>query len=76
MRPGSAAPLLVSTVSTGLLCLLVGAHERRGRSDTKVECMATTARISHLVRDIYNSFISAVVTAQSSKHLPVLLCPL
>ena len=47
----SAAPLPVSTASTGLLCLLVGAHVHRGRSNTEVECIATTAHISHLVHD-------------------------
>ena len=52
-RPGSAASLPVSTTSAGLLCLLVGAHVHRGRSDTEVECVATTMRISHLVHDIY-----------------------
>ena len=36
MRPGSVALLPVSTTSTGLLCLLVGAHVHRGRSDTEV----------------------------------------
>ena len=51
MRPGSAAPLPVSTASTGLLCLLVGACVHRGRSDTEVECVATTMRIPHLVCD-------------------------
>ena len=53
MRPRSAAPLPISTTSTGLLCLSVGAREHCGRSDTEVECMATTAHISHSVRDIY-----------------------
>ena len=53
MRPGSATPLPVSTASTGLLWLSVGAHVHRGRSVTEVECMATAARISHSVRDIY-----------------------
>ena len=54
MRPWSATPLPVSTTSTGLLCLSVGARVHKGRSYTEVECMATTMRISHLVRDIYN----------------------
>ena len=36
MRPRSAASLPVSTASTGLLCLLVGARVYRGRSDTEV----------------------------------------
>ena len=53
MRRGSAAPLPVSTTSTGLLCLSVGAHVHRGRSDTEVEHVATTARILHSVHDIY-----------------------
>ena len=53
MRPGSAAPLPISTASTGLLCLLVGACVHRGRSNTEVECMATTTHISHLVCDIF-----------------------
>ena len=53
MRPGSAASLPDSTTSTGLLCFLVGAREHHGRSDIEVDCMATTARISHLVSDIY-----------------------
>ena len=35
------------------MCLSVGAREHRGRSDTEVERVATTARISHLARDIY-----------------------
>ena len=52
-RPGSAAPLPVSTASTGLLRLLVGAHVHCGRSDTEVKCVATTVRTSHLVRDTY-----------------------
>ena len=52
MRPGSAAPLPVSTASTGLLCLSVGARVHRGRSDTEVEHMATTVHISHSVSDI------------------------
>ena len=51
MRPGSAAPLPVSTASTGLLYLSVGAHVHPGRSDTEVECMATTMHILHLVHD-------------------------
>ena len=50
-RPGSATRLPVSTASTGLLCLSVGAHVHHGRSNTEVECVATTARISHLVCD-------------------------
>ena len=36
MRPGSVALLPVSTASTGLLCLSIGAHVHRGRSDTEV----------------------------------------
>ena len=36
MRPGSVALLPVSTASTGLLCLSVGAHVHHGRSDIKV----------------------------------------
>ena len=36
MRPGSVALLPVSTASTGLLCLSVGAHAHRGRSDIEV----------------------------------------
>ena len=56
-RPRSATPLLVSTTSTGLLCLLVGAHEHRGRSKTKVECVATTTHISHLVCDTYVTYL-------------------
>ena len=36
MKPGSVALLPVSTASTGLLCLLVGAHVHPGRSDTEV----------------------------------------
>ena len=36
MRPGSVTSLLVSTASTGLLCLSVGAHVHRGRSVTEV----------------------------------------
>ena len=35
-RPGSAALLPVSTASTGLLCLLVGACVHRVRSDTEL----------------------------------------
>ena len=35
MRPGSASLLPVSTASTGLLCLLVGAHVHCVRSDTE-----------------------------------------
>ena len=46
-------PLPVSTASTGLLCLLVRARVHRGRSDTEVEQVATTAHILHLVHDIY-----------------------
>ena len=53
MRPRSATSLPVSTASTGLLCLLVGARVHCGRSDTEVECEATTTRIPHLVRDTY-----------------------
>ena len=53
MRPGSATPLPVSTTSTGLLCLLVGARVHHGRSNTDVERVATTTHISHLVHDIY-----------------------
>ena len=51
MRPGSAAPLPVSTASTGLLCLSVGARVHRGRSNTGVEHVATITCFSHLVRD-------------------------
>ena len=36
MRPGSASSLPVSTTSTGLLCLSVGACVHHGRSITKV----------------------------------------
>ena len=35
-RPGSVTSLPVSTASTGLLCLLVGAHVHHGRSITEV----------------------------------------
>ena len=52
MRPGSVAPLPVSTASTGLLCLSVGAHVHHSRSNTKVEHIATTMCIPHLVHDI------------------------
>ena len=51
MRPRSVASLPVSTASTGLLCLSVGAHVHHGRSVTEVECMAATMCILHLVRD-------------------------
>ena len=54
MNPRSVAPLPVSTASTGLLCLSVGAHVHHGRSDTEVEHVATTVCIPHLVRDIYS----------------------
>ena len=50
MRPGSVTSLPVSTASTGLLCLSVGAHVHRGRSFTKVEHVAATVRISHSVQ--------------------------
>ena len=36
MRPGSVALLPVSTTSTGLLCLSVGAHVHHSRSNTEV----------------------------------------
>ena len=36
MRPGSVSSLPVSTASTGLLCLSVGAHVHHGRNITKV----------------------------------------
>ena len=36
MRPGSAALLPVSTASTRLLCLLVGAHVHCVKSDTEL----------------------------------------
>ena len=36
MRPVSATLLPVSTTSTGLLCLSVGAHVHRVRSDTEL----------------------------------------
>ena len=36
MRPGSVALLPVSTASTGLLCLSVGARVHHDRSDTEV----------------------------------------
>ena len=36
MRPGSVALLPVSSASTGLLCLSVGARVHCGRSDTEV----------------------------------------
>ena len=52
-RPRSAASLPDSTTSTGLLCLLVGACVHHGRSDIEVDRVATTARASHSVRDIY-----------------------
>ena len=42
MRPGSAASLPDSTTSTGLPCLLIGACEHCGRSNIKVDHMATT----------------------------------
>ena len=45
MRPGSVAPLPVSTTSTGLLCLSVGARVHCGRNDTEVVHVATTACI-------------------------------
>ena len=51
MRPRSATSLPDSTTSTGLLCLLVGAHVHRGRGDIKVDCVATTACILHSVHD-------------------------
>ena len=47
-RPGSATSLPDSTASTGLLCLLVGAHVHRGRSDIKVDHVATTVCILHI----------------------------
>ena len=52
-RPRSTASLPDSTASTGLQCLLVGAHVHHGRSDIKVDSVATTACISHSVHDIY-----------------------
>ena len=51
MRPGSAASLPDSTASTGLQCLSVGAQVHHGRSNIEVDCVATTAHISHLVHD-------------------------
>ena len=51
MRPGSAASLPDSTAPTGLLCLSVGTRVHHGRSDIKVDHVATTAHILHLVRD-------------------------
>ena len=53
MRPGSTTSLPDSTASTGLLCLLVGARVHRGRSNIKVDHVATTVHILHLVHDIY-----------------------
>ena len=61
MRPGSAAPLPVSTTSTGLLCLSVGARVHHGRSDTEVECMAITTHISHSMCDIYATPLPMIV---------------
>ena len=58
MRPGSAASLPDSTTSTGLPCLSVGTRERRGRSGTAEDCMATTARVLNLVHDIYMQKLS------------------
>ena len=52
-RPGSAASLPDSTTSTGLLCLLVGARVHCGRSDIKVDHVATTMHILHSVHDNY-----------------------
>ena len=49
-RPGGATSLPDSTTSTGLLCLLVGACVHHGRSDIKVDHMATTVHILHLVK--------------------------
>ena len=51
MRPGSVASLPVSTASTGLLCLSVGARVHRGRSVTEVEHVAAAVHISYLVHD-------------------------
>ena len=53
MRPGSVTSLPDSTASTGLLCLLVGAREHRGRRDTEADHVATTTRNTHLVHDTY-----------------------
>ena len=46
-RPGSAALLPVSTTSTGLLCLTVGAHVHRVRSDTGKHCVWPLPRAHH-----------------------------
>ena len=60
MRPGSATSLPDSTASTGLPCLLVGAHEHCGRSGTAEDHMATTARILNLVHDnIWHPWVGA-----------------
>ena len=47
MRPGSAALLPVSTASTGLLLLLVGARVHCVRSNTEKYCMWPLPRAHH-----------------------------
>ena len=51
-RPGSAASLPISTTSRGLLCLLVGVHVHRVRSDTEASAWPLP-RAQRTVRDIY-----------------------
>ena len=46
-KPGSTALLPVSTSSTGLLHLLVGAHVHRVRSDTEKYCVWPLPRAHH-----------------------------
>ena len=47
MRPGSAALLPVSTASTGLLCLSVGAHVHHVRKNTEKYHMWPLPRAHH-----------------------------
>ena len=70
MRPGSAASHPDSTTSTGLLCLSVGARVHRGRSDTEVDCVATTMHILHLVHDTYIQLGEKVLQTVHQTFIP------
>ena len=73
MRPRSATSLPVSTASTGLLCLLVGAHVHRGKSDTEVSmwpwpCTFRVCCVTYIV-----VLLLALQFQHVGKHFPLSL---
>ena len=73
-RPRSVTLLPVSTASTGLLCLLVGACVHRVRSDTEKYCVWLLSRSHHFQCVTYAYIlVQEVLQGSLSRKISILL---